>query len=309
MPLVLLFLALLAASAATAQEVEWQRFYPLAEGDTWTYGFSERTCPLEPGACSTDASRTVRRTVVGTAEVEGVERPLVRVEVWNNPEGEPCVADYAVWLDEATAEVQIAPQGPTCQYAYRDAPEANHYVEQAPLDGGNTNEEEVLIGGIPYALVTLYASGGGGLNESQLTLGLDVGLVDLDNFFYLSGSGETTTISYGLEYAEVGGETYGVPIVSSEGGAAPTAFGLGAPYPNPARGAVRFAVSLPGPDAVTVEAFDLLGRRVFEENLGVQPAGETAHRLDLAGLPPGLYLVRATAASGERATRRLTKAE
>ena len=74
--------------------------------------------------------------------------------------------------------------------------------------------------------------------------------------------------------------------------------------PNPARGSVAVRVAPQGAGAVRVEIVDLLGRRVavVEERVG---AGEAVVRVPLAGVPPGVYVVRVATPDG-RAVRRLT---
>ncbi|UOQ53575.1 T9SS type A sorting domain-containing protein [Hymenobacter cellulosivorans] len=67
-------------------------------------------------------------------------------------------------------------------------------------------------------------------------------------------------------------------------------------YPNPAT--TTATVQTPQPTRLTV--VDVLGRRVL-----TQPALLTQHTLELRGLVPGVYLVRAEAASGQTGTQRL----
>jgi hypothetical protein len=78
--------------------------------------------------------------------------------------------------------------------------------------------------------------------------------------------------------------------------AAPLVFS--SPWPNPARTAARFRLSLPHEARIRVEAFDLTGRRVRLLAEGARPAGPGEVSWDLcddAGRPlgPGLYLIRA----------------
>jgi hypothetical protein len=73
---------------------------------------------------------------------------------------------------------------------------------------------------------------------------------------------------------------------------------LSAPFPNPARGPVRFALGLPRVGMSRVEVFDLSGRRVKTLVASIQPAGITRVDWDLRderGNPicAGIYLVRA----------------
>ncbi len=87
--------------------------------------------------------------------------------------------------------------------------------------------------------------------------------------------------------------------------AAPAALWLSAPSPHPARAAARLTLVARETRPATVEAFDALGRRVAVLFDGVTTGGEPVPlTLDAAGLPPGLYLVRAHTA-GATATQRV----
>ncbi len=72
--------------------------------------------------------------------------------------------------------------------------------------------------------------------------------------------------------------------------------------PNPARGATRLALDLPVSDVAAVSISDLLGREV--RRIPPQLLGAGMHRLplDVSGLPPGLYVVRATLSSSSCTT-------
>lgn len=82
-------------------------------------------------------------------------------------------------------------------------------------------------------------------------------------------------------------------------------FAVSAPYPNPARGTARVAVTLPGASAVAVRVFNVLGQEVARYDASLA-AG--THALDVAEgatLAAGVYLVRVEAGEGS-ATHRLT---
>ncbi len=69
------------------------------------------------------------------------------------------------------------------------------------------------------------------------------------------------------------------------------------PYPNPARGDTRFAVTLPRPEWLRVEAFDVAGRKVRSVAMGQYSAGQFDLRWDLKddsgrNLQAGAYVVR-----------------
>ncbi|HYE95652.1 MAG TPA: SBBP repeat-containing protein [Rubricoccaceae bacterium] len=76
--------------------------------------------------------------------------------------------------------------------------------------------------------------------------------------------------------------------------------------PNPSHDAVAVAVVVPAPQAVTVEVYDALGRRVATLHEGALSAGRHAFTLDGTRLPPGAYVVRATM-EGRTLTRTLTQ--
>ena len=66
-------------------------------------------------------------------------------------------------------------------------------------------------------------------------------------------------------------------------------------YPNPARTAATLRLPAPAPEPRTATLADALGREV--RRLPV-PARATSAILNLAGLAPGLYVVRCGAATG-----------
>ncbi|MEP0545293.1 MAG: Ig-like domain-containing protein [Rhodothermales bacterium] len=77
---------------------------------------------------------------------------------------------------------------------------------------------------------------------------------------------------------------------------APVAFALAPAYPNPFAGTTTLAYELPEPADVTLDVFDLLGRRVAVLADGVQEAGRYTARWDgtVAGAPAanGVYVYR-----------------
>lgn len=81
-------------------------------------------------------------------------------------------------------------------------------------------------------------------------------------------------------------------------------FALDAPAPNPATDRTTFTLRLDRAQAVQVEVFDLLGRRIQMLHDGTLAAGTHPLTLDASRLPGGLYVVRARGISAQ-ATRRL----
>ena len=89
---------------------------------------------------------------------------------------------------------------------------------------------------------------------------------------------------------------------------AATKVALSAPSPNPSRGDVSFAMTLPNEAKVTLGVFDAMGRRVREIHGGTLAAGRHTFRWDgrdAAGRPTdaGVYFVRAQAPGGSQHKR------
>jgi len=78
----------------------------------------------------------------------------------------------------------------------------------------------------------------------------------------------------------------------------PAAFQLGEPWPNPFNPVCHVTLALPAPGAVTLEVFDLLGRRVALLQDGPLAAGAHDFSIDGSGWAAGLHLLRVTHAGG-----------
>ncbi|HLA64284.1 MAG TPA: T9SS type A sorting domain-containing protein, partial [Rhodothermales bacterium] len=90
-------------------------------------------------------------------------------------------------------------------------------------------------------------------------------------------------------------------VVAAGDGPLPRVFALTGVYPNPARGAATVAFDVPRAATVTVEVFDVLGRRVATLAEGSQAPGRHTIRLDGGLLSTGTYLVRMRASSDDGA--------
>lgn len=88
-----------------------------------------------------------------------------------------------------------------------------------------------------------------------------------------------------------------------EADAAPAAFALAAPAPNPAAGQTAIRLTVPQAQTVRVDVYDLLGRRVRTLHDGPAAAGTLALAVDAATLAPGVYVVRASGPAAEAAVR------
>jgi hypothetical protein len=90
-------------------------------------------------------------------------------------------------------------------------------------------------------------------------------------------------------------------VASEDRGEVPSKLVLLGNYPNPFNPATRVRFALPQAGRVTLDVFDVLGRAVATQDLGLQAAGTSEATFSAEGLPSGLYLYRvqvADAATG-----------
>jgi hypothetical protein len=98
------------------------------------------------------------------------------------------------------------------------------------------------------------------------------------------------------------------PVAADDG--VRTEVQFSAPFPNPSRSSASFAITVPQPSEVKIEAFDVAGRLVRTLASGMRPASDETLVWDLRdsfghSLGAGLYLVRARIGSSSF-TRRVT---
>lgn len=282
LPLVFL---LLAAGPFQAQDDDWQRFYPLEDGNTWHYEWEYSVC--YGSDCDTGEGEE-HRTIIGEIELNGDLYALMRY-AWTGSDG-TCEADLAIRLGEA-GHIETVPVDGSCALRERSVNLSSLWVDE---------DRTISIGGISYEVDAVGS-------WSPHYFATDIGYGYFEESF---GEGDFYAIeTMSLVYAQVGGVEYGIPPVGAESLPEAASFALGAVYPNPVRTTATFPLTLQSPEALVLEVFDVLGRRVLRRDLGVQPAGPSQHRLGLGEVPAGLYIVRAETASGETATRRLVKVD
>lgn len=93
--------------------------------------------------------------------------------------------------------------------------------------------------------------------------------------------------------------------VSGEAGPMPDGYSLSQNYPNPFRGMTNIQYELGNATSVTIEVFDVLGRRVAVLADGEQPAGPHAVQFNAGHLASGMYFVRLNTPAGQL-VRRMT---
>ncbi len=65
-------------------------------------------------------------------------------------------------------------------------------------------------------------------------------------------------------------------------------------YPNPSNGLINVMFRTEEQENVSINVYNVLGEMVYEENLGVQPAGTVQSNIDLTEMNSGIYFVNAT---------------
>lgn len=90
----------------------------------------------------------------------------------------------------------------------------------------------------------------------------------------------------------------GVIVSAEDAPVSEETFALRGSYPNPARGATAIAFDLGTPAQVTVDVFDVLGRRVLAVPAADLGAGAQHVSLDTSTLAAGVYLYRVSARTG-----------
>ena len=83
-------------------------------------------------------------------------------------------------------------------------------------------------------------------------------------------------------------------------GASGSAFGLGAPRPNPSASTTRITYRLAAAGPVALAVYDVLGRDVARLASGTLPAGDHEATWEASGAAPGLYLIRLQTPAGAR---------
>jgi hypothetical protein len=267
------------------------RYFPLHLGDEWQ---SQVEVQL-PNACIPACHYAERRVVTDTVIIEGRTyfRLLVRTyDVPGMPNPPPDSTSRYFRFDTAAA----APV---------------HYVSQDwYFDGGGCRLDEAFPGPADSASgrPITCPSGPGTVFGAPASAGSIFGAEKAFTYFtfgwqwaqYQAGLGllrgggcEGGCYEEVLAYARVAGMEFGAPIiVGTEDGP-----GVSGPLrliasPNPTDGVFTLAIRAGVAGPLTVEAFDILGRRVHRERVEGH-AGAQAVRLDASSWVSGVYVVRA----------------
>lgn len=266
----LLALALVAASAASAQTVP---FRPLAVGNSWTYML--RAVSTQTPTCSLPAEPTgsVVLSVVRDTTLSGAEARVVR-----------CLElDAFARVVSLSETVVTAAFGPVRMGESACTP----LLTGAAPNGSPPGAYPVSIGGrevVMNALAFYVFSGNGSgatLGRTEERYGDRVGLYERQQE-YSRGlpPASCSKTAATLVAATIAGETFGV-VAGEDGPAAERTLWA---YPTPARARVTVEAGT----ASAVEVSDALGRRVAT---GDAAPGQPL-LLDVSAWPPGVYLAR-----------------
>lgn len=248
-------------------------YFPLHAGDEWHYHLS--------GGLQVFWDRwTFRRVVRDDSTFDGRTYSLVRDSIFEQSSTTGGhllylgVQQYLLRYDASSARVFGQDGGGEYPYSPRLNADFGWY------DDGQTWVDTLLT---PFGAAKLYASLGA---EAYLA---GVGQVHRSGDFY----------SDDLVYYYVGGLEGGTPLVVVSREEPPEAGRLALSVaPNPATS--RLGISVEGPGLRTLEAFDVLGRRVLSREL----ADPRTIEVDVSAWAPGLYVVRVEG-EGESASRRV----
>jgi hypothetical protein len=105
-----------------------------------------------------------------------------------------------------------------------------------------------------------------------------------------------------LTYAKIGDVEYGESRFTGTATGLPRVDPVVSLFPNPATGSITLEYSMAAAGPVSIEVFDLLGRKV--RTFAAESSGSATEAvLDVSGLPPGVYHVRLTETSGAASFR------
>ena len=271
---VLLLFAVALTPAVAAQDApEWLAFFPDEVGDTWVYYASIQECTRTPVTCTTTQGEFTFQ-VVDRMELDGRLVP-----VWQGPGGRAAYdvdpADTTVVyvvLEALDNGLPITPNRECIEWVVQIAGQA--YIDDVEIGDRTYTLREI---GYNCPPATHYAEGVG-LTYSYQT----------ENH----GGGGSASELWRLVGATVGGHTFGALATSGDDGPRSVhALRLG---PNPTSGRVTVRVALGEAADLRLDVADVLGRVVQSSSHAVQ-AGPASVGLDLATLPAGVYVVRASA--------------
>jgi hypothetical protein len=303
MRLAVFAVVLLLAAPAFAQEepqpdtTDWHSYYPLAVGNEWQYiqllpgpeplpipiytlvyqseevvgdslvederYMAVRTCSRaeeEPASCNNSVSLLRYDEVLATVLERREDSTGMPLSLgWG---GFPCSLDLPFSFPDWTSAT--CPDGWQEEWLVSGA-YGEHYCFSEGCIVGTSKRFDVLTGGI------YFVSGLGPVISGY------------------KGQGNRT-----LVYARIDGVEYGTRVitVANAEAAPPERIATLTVFPNPLRETATLRFTLDAPQGLTLEVFDVRGRRVQTQVLGMQSAGEQVVPFEAERLPVGAYVLR-----------------
>lgn len=188
-------------------------------------------------------------------------------------------------------------------YIVRTTNGGTNWIQSA---SGITNDlQSIDLGAIGLGSFTWYAAGFGGkilkstndgVSWGQLTSGTTINLFELDvctnsrdTVFACGGQGLIIRTTNG------GGSFVGL---EQNGNSIPAEYSLNQNYPNPFNPSTKIGFNIPVNSFVTIEVFDMLGRKISDLVNNDLNAGSYNISFNASGLSSGIYFYRLTAVSG-----------
>lgn len=267
-------------------------YYPLEVGNEWIYYYASFG-PDGSGAFY------IRRRVLREETVDGQRYAVDQQCTYDIRAANPtwvCEAEQFVRYDPATTNVlRRGGGGEFLEYCKLGADfDAAVVCEPSGLSTRYVDygTGPVTIGGVSYTVASVKGQATlANVPPAALIAGIGPGAPPVGAFQESR-----------FEFARVRGVEYGVRPVAGEAGAVPSGSLALSASPNPTDGPLALALTLPEAGAVTVEAFDALGRRVWQTTAALSAGAQTL-AVDASAWAPGVYVVRATAAGGGGAGR------
>ena len=282
----LLLLALASAPRAqncTPDPTPAASYYPLGVGDEWVY----HVFRFGPESRQVYLTRRVLRTETISGREYAVDQTCV-ADVATGVR--TCADERRVRVDTASGDaVALRNDG----QEYRAVEGLGRGLGAAVFDCMADYGTRTVIGGISYTVARVKGLQYTDFSPPALASGIG-------QLSYQDPSGNLGTFGR-LEYARVGGVEYGRHPVAGEGDPIDATFALTA-SPNPTSGTLRLALTLPEAQTICAEAFDALGRRVWQLAVALG-AGPQTIPVDARAWAPGVYVVRAVAGQARAAVR------
>ncbi len=258
--------------------LDWRGYFPLEINNEWHYTTERTPWPYDSTYISHSLIKVEGDTLDGSYFVISSDFfSRLRSNYVRYDSASAGVVEYARFADGTWREI--------CWRSFCDIDAPFNTVNE---EGWLVSSEVVPLPPGSLDLLTEPRYKTFGVEITGITFAHGIGIVGQDR----EGDGREFTY---LVYARVGDREYGerVIFVSLEPVQKPrSSFGKVLVYPNPTYGVLMVGFGLSVPEQVKVAVYDLLGRRVYESELGYREAGVQEVELDVAGLVPGVYVMR-----------------